>query len=84
MFPDVKPLPDAKFSGAVNPSSPTRREPDDDTTRASPTGTRQDLRSPMSVEPRRPRSPEHQGPQRRRPEYDYFPDVDYLDYSVSG
>ena len=30
--------------------------------------------------PRRPRSPERQGPPRRRPEYDYFHDVDYLDY----
>ena len=29
---------------------------------------------------RRPRSPERQGPPRRRPEYDYFHDVDYLDY----
>ena len=29
--------------------------------------------------PRRPRSPERQGPP-RRPEYDYFHDIDYLDY----
>ena len=33
-----------------------------------------------AVEPRRPRSPERQGPARRQPEYDYFHDVDYLDY----
>ena len=30
--------------------------------------------------PRRPRSPERQGPPRRRPEYDYFHDGDYSDY----
>ena len=35
-------------------------------------------------EPRRPRSPERQCSQQRRPEYDYFHDVDYLDYSDSG
>ena len=33
------------------------------------------------MEPRRPRSPECQGPPRLRPEYDYFHDVDYLDYN---
>ena len=31
-----------------------------------------------------PRSPERQGPPRRRPEYDYFHDVNYLDYFNSG
>ena len=35
---------------------------------------------PRHLGPRRPRSPERQGPPRRRPEYDYFHDVDYLDY----
>ena len=42
----------------------------------------QDL--PRCRETRRPRRPERQGPQRRRPEYDYFHDVDYLDYFDSG
>ena len=40
--------------------------------------------TPDAVEPRRPRSPERQGPPRRRPKYDYFHDVDYLDYIDSG
>ena len=38
------------------------------------------VRPPTTVNHRRPRSPECQGPPRRRPEYDYFHDVDYLDY----
>ena len=29
---------------------------------------------------REPRSPERQGPPRRRPDYYYFPDGDYFDY----
>ena len=37
-----------------------------------------------AVQPRRPRSPELQGPPRRRPEYDYFPDGDYFDYFHDG
>ena len=39
---------------------------------------------PDAVGPRRPRSPERQGPPRLRPEYDYFHDVDYLDYFDYG
>ena len=39
---------------------------------------------PDTVKPRRPRSPVRQGPPPRRPEYDYFHDVDYLDYLDSG
>ena len=34
---------------------------------------------PEYPEHRRPRSPERQGPLQRRPEYDYFQEVDYLD-----
>ena len=36
--------------------------------------------NPDAVNHRRPQSLERQGPQQRRPEYDYFPDIDYLDY----
>ena len=39
---------------------------------------------PDNREPRRLRSPERQGLQRRRLEYDYFHDIDYLDYSDFG
>ena len=35
---------------------------------------------PDHCEPRRTRKPERQGLLRRRPEYDYFHDVDYLAY----
>ena len=35
---------------------------------------------PRRREPRRPRSPERQGPPRGLPEYDYFHNVDYHDY----
>ena len=39
-------------------------------------------RVPRRSGPRRPRSSERQGPPRRRPEYDYLPDADYLDYFI--
>ena len=40
--------------------------------------------TPDHREPRRPPSPERQGPPRQRREYDYLPDVDYLEYFDSG